>query len=74
MHDETLEEDLLEKFCEFGEIQNCVLNLDRRTGYAKGYALVEFGKLDEAKETIKHLNGSELNGQELRVDWAFRKK
>ena len=51
------EEDLQDKFSEHGEIKNCVLNVDRRTGYVKGYALIEFEGLDQAKQTIKEFNG-----------------
>ena len=72
--DELQEEDLHDKFGEHGEIKNCVLNLDRRTGYVKGYALLEYASLEEAQQTIADFDQQDYMGKTLRVDWAFKKK
>lgn len=73
LHEEMQEEDLHDTFGEHGEIKNCVLNLDRRTGYVKGYALIEYATSAEAKNTIQAFNDKEVCGKKVQVDWAFKK-
>lgn len=74
IHEEAQEEDVLDAFADFGDVRNITVNLDRRTGFAKGYALVEFEKFEEAEEAIKEMNGGPLLGKPVAVDWAFVKE
>ena len=56
LNEETAEDDLIDVFADHGEIKNCILNLDRRTGYVKGYALLEYDTSAEAKSAIAAFN------------------
>ena len=60
-----------ENFGDFGEISNLHLNLDRRTGFVKGYCLIEYKEKEEAKSAIENMDGKLMLDQEVRVDWAF---
>ena len=39
----------------------------------KGYALLEYERIEEAKAAIKALHATEIAGKPIKVDWAFKK-
>ena len=73
LHEEATESDVIEAIEDYGEIKNIHLNLDRQTGYAKGYALAEFSEKKNAEAAIRGLRGAKILGKEVQADWAFMK-
>lgn len=68
------EEELKEIFSEYGEVTSVKIITDKYSGRSKGFAFVEMGNDDEAKNAIKELNGSEIDNREVVVDEARPKR
>jgi RNA-binding protein 8A len=73
LHEEVTEEDLYDRFADYGTVRDLKMDLDHRTGYVKGYALVEYLEYAQAKEALDALNGSSFMDGILNVDFAFSK-
>ncbi|WP_461832789.1 RNA recognition motif domain-containing protein [Desulfothermus sp.] len=63
------EEQVMELFSEYGEVQSFNLIRDRETGRSRGFGFVEMDT-EGAKRAIEGLNGKELDGRRLRVNEA----
>ena len=73
IHEEADEEAVRDHFADYGRVRNCALNLDRQTGYVKGYALLEYETHEEAQAAVAEGNGSEFLGLPIAVSFAFQK-
>jgi cold-inducible RNA-binding protein len=66
----TTELELREVFSQHGTVAETKMVMDRETGRPRGFAFVEMGSDQEAKQAIDQLNGRELGGRALTVNEA----
>lgn len=67
---ETSEEQVLDAFKVYGDVQSVKLISDQFTGRLKGFGFIEMPDTAEAEEAIKQLNNSHFYGQYLVVNEA----
>lgn len=70
---QTNEQDLLELFSRYGNVESAKLVTDRDSGMSRGFAFVEMGDAD-AQSAIKALDQSTLNGRTINVNVARPKE
>jgi nucleolin len=59
-----------EAFQEYGNISRVSLPTDRETGALKGFGYVDFSSTEEATAALEALNGAEIAGRPIRLDFA----
>ncbi len=64
------EETLRETFSKCGDVDSATMITDRDTGQSKGFGFVEMSRDSEAQKAIQELNGSTLDGREIKVNEA----
>ena len=64
------QEDLVEVFSEYGNVQRVHVPTDRETGHKRGFAFVEMANEDEESAAISALDGAEWMGRTLKVNQA----
>ena len=67
---EVTEDDLLEAFEEFGQVESVKIITERGSGESRGFGFVEMPAEAEAQSAINGLNGKELKGGTLKVNEA----
>ncbi len=66
----TTENDLNKLFAQYGEVISASVIMDRETNRSKGFAFIEMADDNAAGAAISAINGSELDGRNLRVNEA----
>ncbi|GAA5908910.1 hypothetical protein JCM5296_002501 [Sporobolomyces johnsonii] len=66
----TYERDLEAEFSRSGRVEKVVVVYDQRSGRSRGFGFVTMGSVQDAEKAIADLNGMELHGRRLRVDFS----
>lgn len=66
------EDDVGDRFRRFGEIKAIRLAINWQTKESKGFAYIEFETHDAAKNALLKMNGKELQGRSLKVDFDVK--
>jgi RNA recognition motif-containing protein len=64
------EDTLKELFEQYGEVTSVKIVKDRMTGRSRGFGFVEMSDKDEAEKAIEALNGTDVDGRNIRVNVA----
>ncbi|EFP89119.1 hypothetical protein PGT21_016745 [Puccinia graminis f. sp. tritici] len=57
-------------FGQFGDVIDAIVMQDRETGRSRGFGFITFKEEADAPGAIEALNGQELDGREIRVNYA----
>jgi len=61
-------------FKEYGEVTFVKVIKDRDTGRSKGFGFVEFSTVEDAVRAKEAMDGAEVDGRTIKVDYAQEKK
>lgn len=64
------EEALQELFAKYGEVVSAKIIKDRYSGRSKGFGFVEMENKDDGEKAVQELNESEVDGRNVRVNFA----
>jgi len=71
---DTNDESLKSAFEKFGDITDAKVIVDRSTGRSRGFGFVTFSSNDDAINAREEMNGQEVDGRQVRVDVAQKRR
>jgi len=66
----TTDDELKEKFNEFGSVMSAVVIVDKFSGRSKGFGFVEFENDADADKAVAEMDGKDFGGRNLTVNEA----
>ncbi|CAM6047253.1 unnamed protein product [Sphagnum compactum] len=69
----TDEQTLKEAFSSFGEVLDAKIICDRDTGRSRGFGFVSYRNESEAEVALQEMDGRDLAGRTIRVDYATQR-
>ena len=63
-------DELRKLFTEFGEVIDATVITDKMSGRSKGFGFVEYGEEEMAQKAVDEMNGKEVDGRKLVVNFA----
>ncbi len=66
----TTDDGLREAFERFGEVTEAKIITDRETGRSRGFGFVTFTQDEDAENAVKEMDGSTLDGRDIKVNEA----
>lgn len=64
------EDDIKDMFSQYGDVEECKLITDFRTGRSKGFAFVKFASEEDAKNAMEQLADQDVQGRKLFIKIA----
>ena len=71
---DTTEKELTRVFCKYGRLEKVHVVLDGPSKRSRGFAFIYFERVDDAVAAREALNGTELAGFSIRVDFSITKE
>nr|KYP56697.1 hypothetical protein KK1_002942 [Cajanus cajan] len=66
----TDEQSLREAFSKYGEVVDARIIMDRETGRSRGFGFITYTSVEEASSAIQALDGQDLHGRQIKVNYA----
>lgn len=70
----TDERELEYQFKKYGKVEKCVIVWNHRDNRSRGYGFVYMEEEDDAADAVDALNGKDIDGREVRVDFSYSKQ